>query len=787
VIRDLLRRRDVRLVIGLLGLTIGIIGLVTSLRGSGDDAADAPADEAADDGAPDEGATPDGAEPAPDGVPAPTVVPPPPSIEDRYSFTALEIGGGGWVTGMEIHPSGLAVARTDVGGAFRYDAAAGRWQQMLILGNVEDPVPADYQVESIAIAPSDPNRLHLAVGDDVEERSGRILTSLDGGVTWTAAEQRFPIAGNIEWRTGGERLSVDPSDPDIVWLGTRTAGVWRSTDGGTTFTAIEGLPDGTAWPDETPSGIGFVLAAGDATYVGVAGSGVWRSSDGGGSWEQLWAATGLPYDAELDAAGRLWVTEIDGSAVRRFDPGTGEVAVLAPEGEREFATVATHRSDPDVVIVTGRDVVQGRQMWRSVDGGESWDAVGVGVSCDVATWLEEYGSGYLSVSSLEFDPIEPDRLWFPEGFGVWRADGVRSGDLAFVCDTLGIEELVANDIAVPQSGTPVTASWDRAFFAHPPGGTTTAVQGPSPRFNSAWSLTTTPAVPGRVYGIVSDHRFCCEGDGQAFWAGWSDDGGRTWEPLASVTDGTLPTHLRFGNLAVSSTDPDVMVWLPSFDRPLHRSADGGASWEQVLLPGLEDRVGEDGETRGGSHFAFFLDRHVLTADPVALDTFYLYHGDFGVFVSTDGGATWALQPGDPPPAQGNGFFNARLEAVPGREGHLLFTPGPLDESVPAMSQTRDGGRTWEIVEGTASVQAIGFGVAHTPDGPPTVYVAGVIGGVRGVFRSVDDLVSWELLTEAPGGLYNSISAITGDPEIPGRVYIGFDGNGYMQGDEIDPG
>ncbi len=129
------------------------------------------------------------------------------------------------------------------------------------------------------------------------------------------------------------------------------------------------------------------------------------------------------------------------------------------------------------------------------------------------TWVEEYGSGYLSVSSLEFDPLVPDRLWFPEGFGVWRADDVRNGDLAFVCDTLGIEELVANDIAIAGSGTPVTASWDRAFFAHPPGGAATAIQGPSPRFNSAWSLATTPAAPGRVYGIVSDHRFCCEGDG----------------------------------------------------------------------------------------------------------------------------------------------------------------------------------------------------------------------------------------------------------------------------------
>ncbi len=103
--------------------------------------------------------TPDAARPR---RPAPTPRPRPPtlpSIEDRYRFRALEVGGGGWVTGMEIHDSGLTVVRTDVGGAFRYDPATARWQQMLILGNVEDPEPGDYQVESIAIAPSDPDRL----------------------------------------------------------------------------------------------------------------------------------------------------------------------------------------------------------------------------------------------------------------------------------------------------------------------------------------------------------------------------------------------------------------------------------------------------------------------------------------------------------------------------------------------------------------------------------------------------------------------------------------------------
>jgi photosystem II stability/assembly factor-like uncharacterized protein len=718
---------------------------------------------------------------------APVIEPapvPPVDVTGQYAFAPLEIGGGGYVTGLEIHSSGTMVARTDVGGAFLYDDAASRWQPLMEFDRVADPDPGDHQVESIAIAPSDPDRLYIAVGETFTDPRGRVLVSTDGGATFTSGEQRFAIAGNAEWRTGGERLSVDPADADVVWLGTRTEGLWRSVDGGMTFTAVEGIPDGTEWrPDLNPTGITFVLASDGAVDVGVAGSGVWRSTDDGATWVQLWETTGLPYDAEIDAAGRLWVAEPDDGRVQRFDPVSGEVTTLQPSGEGQFAAVATDPSDPDLVVIGPREVPEGRSMWRSVDGGESWDTVDVDVRCDSASWLEAYGSGFLSVASMEFDPLVADRLWFPEGFGVWRADDVRSGALAFECDTLGIEELVANEIVVTAAGTPVSASWDRAFFGHLPGGPAAAVHGPSDRFNSAWSLATTAALPERVYGVVGDHRFCCEADGEAYWAGWTDDAGVTWQRFGSF-DGDHPRDLRFGNLAVSATDPNVILWLPSFDRPLHRSVDGGASWQEVVMPGAEERFDEQGRRLGGSHFAHFLDRQVLVADPVEGETFYLFHTEFGLMATTDAGVTWEQRSGDGLALGSARAFNARLEAVPGRSGHLLFTPGPVDGISFPMYESRDGGRTWAPVAGTADVVAIGFGAAIESGGPPVVFVAGTVDGVRGLYRSTDDLAGWEFLSPAPNGNYGRITTVAGDPTVPGVVYVGFDGSGYAVGTPI---
>ena len=65
-----------------------------------------------------------------------------------------------------------------------------------------------------------------------------------------------------------------------------------------------------------------------------------------------------------------------------------------------------------------------------------------------------------------------------------------------------------------------------------------------------------------------------------------------------------------------------------------------------------------------------------------------------------------------------------------------------------------------------------------------VFLAGEVDGTRGVFRSVDDLGSFELISEAPGGNYAGIDAVAGDPAVPGRVYVGFEGNGIMQGDQL---
>ena len=77
-----------------------------------------------------------------------------------YRFANVRIGGGGFVSGLLYQPGAqdLLYARTDVGGAYRWDPSRARWTPLL------DWLPASdnnlYGVDSVAVDPSDANRLY---------------------------------------------------------------------------------------------------------------------------------------------------------------------------------------------------------------------------------------------------------------------------------------------------------------------------------------------------------------------------------------------------------------------------------------------------------------------------------------------------------------------------------------------------------------------------------------------------------------------------------------------------
>jgi len=141
---------------------------------------------------------------------------------EPYSFQNVKIGGTGLVTGIVYSEAqrDLAYARTDVGGAYRWNGATGQWTPL------QDGTGWDHWgymgVAGIAASPNDGRKVWAAVGmytNGVDLHNGAVLRSRDRGDTWQTAELPFTLGGNMNGRGMGERLAVDPGNDKLLYLG----------------------------------------------------------------------------------------------------------------------------------------------------------------------------------------------------------------------------------------------------------------------------------------------------------------------------------------------------------------------------------------------------------------------------------------------------------------------------------------------------------------------------------------------------------------------------------------
>lgn len=731
-------------------------------------------------------------------------------VEDdfTYRWSRIPIGGGGWVTGLTIPPGGdgRMYARTDAGGAYRWDPQAERWTQMISTGSTTafEGVADDYAVESLAVAPTDPDVVYLAVGDDDppgEDQEpvgeGRILRSSDGGDTWEASAQRFFVGGNMDQRQRSERMAVDPTDPRRVLLGTRLEGLWRSTDGGVTWTrhAEDTIGTGRMPEDrvDQPAGVTFVTfgPGGDdarpQAFVGVAGDGVYRSDDGGDTFERIDAArdaADAPFEGSL-IDGRLHVawkqTDGDGPGrIRRYDLATGEWSDITPAEDKSEWSVAVDPTDPQRMVAADLAVTE-YSLWRSTDGGESWDQPGLELRSPKIPWLEQRDvESWMSIGRLVLDPAEPGRLWFAEGLGVWRADDVfADGPVSFENESVGIEETVVAEVVAAPGGAPVSVIADLQGFWHDDVRTYPTAPLIDPTFAGGTDVDWSGGNPEVMVWAGAEYQRYWDEDRPGRGA-ISRDRGRTWTALPNLTR----DHFG-GNIAISATDPDNIVWVPSYylnpweyesdelRRGIFVTTDGGASWTEL--------DGVDGSHRFHRLMWWFA-RQALASDKVEGGVFYLNDDEEHFWVSTDGGRTWDAAEHAPPCTESSAcHVHGQLRASPARAGEVWASTGEA-----GLWRSRDRGATaWERIEGVDEVLSFDFGAPMAGSDRPTVFLLGRVQGDErtGIWRSTDDGATWTLIGRRPLGVFKNITNVNGDPTVPGKVYLSFGGVGAAYGED----
>lgn len=288
-------------------------------------------------------------------------------------------------------------------------------------------------------------------------------------------------------------------------------------------------------------------------YMGATGGGVWRTSDGGESWRNIsdgWFETGsvgavtvAPSDPNVVYVGMgeacvRGVTTSHGDGVYKSTDGGETWTHLGLEDTRHISDVRVHPGDPDVVYVGAQGSPWGahpeRGVYRSVDGGETWERV-LHVNEDAG------------VNALVMDPENPRVLYaamWQHRRRPWHGYELSGGG--------------------PGSGL---------YRSSDGGDSWTRLTRGLPDRAAKFGVSVSPADSDRVYALVR-----AEPETSGLYR--SDDGGDTWR---MVNDAHVLTERSayYMHVVADTRDRDE-VWV--LNAPLLKSIDGGESFSRVDAP-----------------------------------------------------------------------------------------------------------------------------------------------------------------------------------------------------------
>ena len=724
-----------------------------------------------------------------------------PLPSEPYTWRNVVIGGGGFVTGIVFHPreKGLAYARTDVGGAYRWDEPTQRWVPLTDwLGMADVNLTG---CESIGLDPNDPQRVYLAVGTYTWANAA-ILRSDDQGKTFQRTDVPFKMGANEAGRFNGERLGVDPNDGEILFFSSRQDGMWRSADRGATWQKVDGFPNTSPELQQNdhsrtrfdfrPQPVGIVCVlfepssghAGSPTpvlYAAVSTSrtNLYRSTDAGVTWTAVpGQPVGLrPNHLVRSPDGTVYLSygrepgpnSMSAGALWKFNPKTSvwtDITPVKPDDHDQpfgYGCVAVDAQHPSTIMATTFCHWRPHdEIFRSTNAGMTWTQLW---QTNTIEW-DSSNAPYTAtrtphwMGTIVINPFNPDQVLFTTGFGIWgcrdatRADASQLTHWAFFDQ--GLEETVPLALISPPEGAHlVSGVGDIDGFRHddldqsPAEGTFSGQ-----RYGNTEDLAFAGQRPEFIArtGTGGDH-----GSNHIVHASISADGGRTWKTLASQPrDGS-----NAGTIAISA-DGRIIVWTPQRSRP-YWSVDLGHRWS--ACGGLSPDVR-------------------VVADPVDPARFYACDARAGkLLLSTNGAALFSPTAAALPAAEnfGGGFGGAGgagavLSAVPGRQGDLwvAFRSAGLYHSA-------DGGATLTKLYAVQEAYSLGFGKAAPNQAYPALFLAGKLGGRQALFRSDDVGKTWVRISDARHQ-YGWINHVTGDPRIYGRVYFATGGRGIIYGD-----
>ncbi len=757
--------------------------------------------------------------------------------------------GMGYVDGITINPiSNDKYVRTDVGGIFRFDEFNQKWINVfdnLITMNQRDIS----SVESFAIdkTTSGNNQVIYALSGNYGYKS-YLLKSINNGQSWTINQdwdENRKVFGNGAWRCSGEKLAIDPNNSNIVYCGTRFDGLFKTTNSATNWSKVTsflqtggngGLPEN--------GGISFVVFDPSTTisfnsqtvskniYVGLIDQGIYRSNDGGATWCLL--SNGFNINVYNPVRAIFQNNQLIVTLIADNDAFDGEVWQYTPNqincsgtwtnktpglasnyncpffSKYKFNALAVRPGFPNTVYIASRGVTP-----RKIFYTENFDAplpdwkilttepISGYQNC-IANYKQSQFStpiswlasdGYDWVGDIVFDAIDNKKIWITSGNGVMKVTDISANpvQITSVNEMKDLEILCVNSMISPPlpNTTPLYTSVMDVLALKYQNLETAAMSKLDPTLGLGAGISleysyqnpNTMALIGQNNDFpVSENRILK-----------TNDGGATWQNINTQAQDCSNAPWG-GNIAISATNINNMVWVPNFISSLPNclttiknqpryTTNGGATWSTCNAINF---------STGNFPFTFNSTYSIgksLESDKVNGNKFYYYAMEGQTFVpklwqSSDGGANWQVQSSGALPITGNG----QLKANPFLENDIWFAPfnnyilqNSTNPEEKKLFHSTDGGVTFNALNTIDEVYAFGFGMKKPTTNVASLLVYGKIGSLESIYVSYDlGLTFINLGSEnLPQGL---ISNIEGDMKIQNRIYASTGCRGAWYGD-----
>ncbi len=579
----------------------------------------------------------------------------------------------------------------------------------------------------------------------VTDNPSGVNKSYDAGTTWVQRNE------GITTKTGPSldgipifSLTIDSSNPNIVWAGTQNAkGIYKLTDGGETW----GKKDKGVTEGDEISFRNFgvhpynsnIVFGGAEISTGVLGiefdktkGKIYKTEDGGENWRSVWegdnlvrfvlfdptnpnvmyASTGI-FDREaFNDVGVGLLKSTDGGETW-FQINNG---IPNSEGNRFVGFLEMHLTNPQILFAASGNNARGQGgVFRTTNGGASWEKVLSGDIFTIVTFSPSNPNVIYAGSASAFYRSDDggdtwQRFWKP-GEGCWGPPGVRAGiPISAVVDPDDPYTLFANN-------------YNGGNFKSTDGGQTWVDSSKGYTGAHLHDIAMDADYPAIVYTIGRSGPFR------------SYNGGEDWTGVAFPP----ANEPEWYAVALNPANLQEVLISSEFIGTIYKSTDGGNSWRTVFLhPDVEKAcTGGPQECRHGFKAIVYAPSNPgivyagMRKGRRSIDGDFPARPSFGMYKSTDSGETWAeINNG-----LGTSFINVHCIAVHPADPNTVYIGTWKD----GVFKTTNGGQSWVMKNnGLASTDV--RSLAIDPQNPEVIY-AGLSEGV-GVFKSTNGGELW---------------------------------------------